>query len=294
MSKDALKPARKNSFWNMHLTTIISMSLVLFLIGLVGLLFFVVRDMTTTVKENMSMTLVLNDQTENGQIKRIENFLTNSGYAKTIQYISKDDALKEYIDAMGEDPQGFLGYNPLMASLEVNLNADYANTDSARVIEQKLKVFSSINKVSYQKDMMDFVNHNVKTVSLILLAIAAVLLFVSIALMNNTIRLMIYADRFLINTMKLVGATPWFIRRPYIKRSILNGFIASILAIIYLFAMLYFVQLRTGITLYFGQLTPIIIVSVGLIAIGIILVSILSYLAVGRYLRMTTNRMYLI
>jgi cell division transport system permease protein len=186
-----------------------------------------------------------------------------------------------------------LGYNPLKASIEIKLHAQYANNESVNVIESKLKAFEHISRVVYQKDMVSLVNDNVRKLSLILLGLAVILLFVSIALINITIRLSLYSDRFLINTMKLVGATPWFIRRPYIGSSMLNGLAASIISIVLLTGVVYFVHYEFGMPGTFIQPLTAIIVSSLVIFLGITLTAISSYFSVGRYLRMDVNDMYL-
>jgi len=285
---------RKYNFWNMHFTSTISMSLVLFLVGLVCLLLFVARDMSTYVKENINLSILLDDQIGQQDAVRIEKYLKDSHYAKSVEFVSKEAALKEHIASMGEDPQDFLGYNPLLASIEVKLNAEYANVESVALIESKLKSFEHINRVSYQKDMVSLVNENVKKLSIILLSIAGVLLFVSIVLINNTIRLTVYSNRFLINTMKLVGATPWFIRKPYINNSMLNGLVAAFIAILLLIGMVYFIQFEFGISGFVLQpLTAMIVASI-VILLGIMLTALSSYFAVGKYLKMNTNDMYFI
>ena len=278
----------------MHLTSTISISLVLFLIGLMCMLMLVARDMTTHLKENIKLSIILDDKIEADYVKRIERYLMASPYAKSVKYVSKEDALKEMIETLGEDPQGFLGYNPLLASLDVNLNAAYANSDSVSMIETKLKTFENINRVAYQRDVVNLVNDNVRKVSLILLGIAAILLFISIALINNTIRLAIYSNRFLISTMKLVGATSWFIRKPYVKRSIFNGFIAAILAIAYLAVLLYYVQNNIGFEELKISTQTVAIVSGVMLLTGIVITGLSSYFSVGRYVKMSTNDMYFI
>lgn len=285
---------KKYSFKNLHVTSTISMSLVLFLVGLVCMLLFVARDAGIYVKENINLSVVLDDQIDSSYAKRIENYLNNTPYARSVTYISKEDALKEHIAMMGEDPQDFLGYNPLLASLEVKLNAEYANNDSVSIIETKLKTFEHINRVAYQKDMVQLVNENVRRISIILLGLAAVLLFVSMVLINNTVRLSIYSNRFLINTMKLVGATSWFIRKPYIGKGIRNGFIASLLSILLLGGMLYFIQKEFGFNGELISTTTGILVILIVMVLGIALSAISSHFAVGRYLRMKTNDMYFI
>jgi len=285
---------RKPGFWKIHLTSTFSMSLVLFLVGLVFMLLFVARDMSTYVKENINLSVILDDKTTQPEEKRIEAYLTNSPYARSHEYISKDAALKDHISSLGENPQEFLGYNPLKASIEVKLHAQYANNDSVRMIESKLKAFENVNSIVYQKEMVGLVNDNVKKVSLVLLGLAAVLLFVSIALINNTIRLSLYSNRFLINTMKLVGATPWFIRRPYLIRSMLNGLIAAVLSILLLIGVVFFVQYQFGIPDMMIQAMNLISVSVIVLLLGLLLTAISSYFSVGRYLRMNSNDMHFI
>ena len=138
---------RKPGFLNIHVTSTISMSLVLFLVGLVFLLLFVARDMSTYVKENINLSIILDDQIGKPDEQRIEKYLTSSSYAKTVEYISKADALKDHISSLGENPQEFLGYNPLKASIEVKLHEVYANNDSVSMIESKLKSFAHINRI---------------------------------------------------------------------------------------------------------------------------------------------------
>jgi cell division transport system permease protein len=227
-------------------------------------------------------------------VKRIEDYLKASPYAKTVEYISKSDALKDHISSLGENPQEFLGYNPLKASIEVKLHALYANNDSVALVQSKLKTFEHINRVVYQKDMVSLVNDNVKKVSLILLGLAIVLLIVSIALINNTIRLSLYSNRFLINTMKLVGATPWFIRKPYMISSMINGLIASVISIFLLIGVIYFVQYEFVITGLLAHSLSFIIVGFIVILSGVILAGMSSYLAVGKYLKMQSNDMFFI
>jgi len=292
MSKNGKK--QKQSFWNMYLTSTISISLVLFLIGFTCMLLLAARDMTVHLKENIKLSVLLDDKIEADYMKRIERYLTASPYAKSVKYVSKDDALKELIETMGEDPQNFLGYNPLLASFEINLNAVYANSDSVTVIESKIKRFENINRIVYQRDVVNLVNDNVRKVSLILLGVATILLFISIALINNTIHLTIYSNRFLINTMKLVGATSWFIRKPYVKRSILSGFIAAILAIVYLAALVYYAQNNLGLEELKISTQTAAIVSGIIVLTGILITGLSSYLSIGRYVKMSTNDMYFV
>lgn len=293
MYKDPSK-LHKKPFSSIHFSSTFSMSLVLFLVGMVSLLLFVSRDMSKYVKENINLSVILDDQVNTQSVHRLEKYLLSSPFVKSVEFISKEEALKDHIESLGEDPQDFLGYNPLMSSIEVKLNAEYANPDSVTRIESKLKAFQHVNRIAYQKDMVNLVDDNINKLSIVLIAIALVLLIISIALINNTIRLTVYSNRFLINTMKLVGATRWFIRKPYIGRSILNGLLAAFISLILLVGMVYYIQTEFGLKeLVIEPLTAIsVIVIVSMV--GMIISAVSSYFAVGRFLKMSSNDMYCI
>ena len=254
----------------MHLTSTISISLVLFLIGLTCLLLLTAHDIGVNVKENIKLSILLDDSIEPDYTKRIERYLQAAPYTKSVEYISKDEALKELVATLGE-----------------------ASSDSINLIETKLKTFDYINQVAYQRDMANLVNDNVRRISAVLLGVAIVLLFISIALINNTIRLATYSNRFIINTMKLVGATPWFIRKPYIRRSIRNGVIAALLAIGYLAAMFYYAQHRWGFDLSIPPHTWGAVCAVIMLT-GMAITGASAYLSVGRYVKMSTNDLYFV
>lgn len=284
----------KNKFKNIHLTSTFSMSLVLFLVGLVSTMLFVAHDLGIQVKENINLSVILEDNISDTYRARVQKYIENAPFSKSVMYVSKEAALNEHIAAMGEDPQEFLGYNPLRASLEVKLKAVYANTDSVDVIESKLKAFDDINRVTYQRDMVNMVNENINKLSFLLLGLAIVLLIVSTALINNTVRLSIYANRFLINTMKLVGATSWFVRKPYIIKGVVNGIAASFVALIMLSIMLFYILRSFGMTLYVINPLTAFAVSTIVVVLGIVLTALSSYAAVGRYLKMNRNDMYFV
>jgi len=270
------------------------MSLVLFLVGLISLLLFVARDLSVYVKENINLSIVLEDEISNSYKQRIEKYLLDAPFAKSVVYVSKEDALKDHIASLGDDPKDFLGYNPLKASIEVKLKAIYANNDSVEHIEKKLSTFEHIDRIAYQKDLVSLVNDNVRKASLVLLGLAIVLLIVSVALINNTVRLGVYSNRFLINTMKLVGATNWFIRKPYLKNSMLNGFLAAIISLIMLYGMVYYILAEFGLSGFSLNPVTMIIVSMVVILSGIILTAVSTYFAVGKYLKMNSNDIYLV
>ena len=206
--------------------------------------------------------------------------------------IFKEQELQEHIQNLGDNPEDFLGFNPLLASLEVKLNEKDANADSVSVLEKKLSKYKEIQKVSYQKDMITMVNENIKKISIILLGIAAILMLISFALINNTVRLSIYSNRFLINNMKIIGTTKWFIRKPYIKRSVLNGVIAAVIALAFLTGLVFYFQSEFVLQAQMITRNTQLIVAGVVVVLGILLTNIKYYFAVGRYLRMRTNDMY--
>lgn len=269
------------------------MSLVLFLIGLVSLLLFVAHDMSNYVKENINLSIILDDNIAKEDVNRVDNYLKSAFYAKEVSYVSKEDALKEHIAALGDDPQDFLGFNPLKASLEVKLNADFANPDSVRMIESKLKAFQGIERVAYQKDLIGLVNDNVRRISIVLLGLALVLLIVAVALINNTVRLSVYSNRFLINTMQMVGATNWFIRKPYIRHSVINGAASAVVALFLLGAVVYYIMFEFGLSSMAFNAASGIWVAIIVLLSGMLLMAASTYLSIGRYLKMNTNDMYL-
>ena len=219
------------SYFDMQfITSSISTTLVLLLLGLVVFFVLAANNLSVYVRENINFSVLISDDMKETDILKLQKRLNNEPFVKETEYISKKQALKEQTEAMGTDPQEFLGYNPFTASIEIKLHSDYANSDSIAKIEKLIKRNTNIQDVLYQKDLIDAVNENIRNISLVLLALAVMLTFISFALINNTIRLAIYSKRFLIHTMKLVGASWGFIRRPFLKRNIWSGVLAAFIA----------------------------------------------------------------
>ncbi|MDR2498244.1 MAG: permease-like cell division protein FtsX [Tannerellaceae bacterium] len=288
------KKIKAISFFHSRLISIVSIALVLFLLGLIFLIALMGNRLSDYVKENISFSVMLKDDMREAEIKRIQSTLDNMRFTRETEYISKEQAAQELKAELGEDPVLFLGDNPYQASIEVRLRPEYANPDSMQVIERKVRGYASVSEVLYRKDMMQIVNDNMRQLSLALLALAVVLMAISFVLIGNTIRLLIYSKRFLIHTMQLVGATAGFICRPFITHNIVNGIIASFLAIIMLISTLYYIQ---------GELTDIVkMLNVGTLAMvcatvflmGIILTLLTTIMAVNKYLRMDIDKMYYI
>lgn len=282
------------SFFNSRLTSIISIALLLFLLGVILLLGLIGDRLSTFVRENMSFSIVLKDNVSDVDISKIRHDLESEPFIKSLEYISKEQAAHELEQELGENPATFLGFNPLQASLEVKLHSAYANQDSLKLVEKKIRKYTSVQDLLYRKDMMNIVNSNMKRIGLVLLCLAAVLMIISFMLINNTIRLLIYSKRFLIHTMKLVGATSGFIRRPFVKYNLVSGFIAGLLAILLLAGSLYVLQ---GELNGFSELLDyqsLGIVFGAILVIGLLISAIATFFAVNKYLRMNDDKLYYI
>jgi cell division transport system permease protein len=285
---------QKKLFFNLHFISTISIAFVLFLIGLISLLIIIGNDMSNYIKENVNMSVVLQDSIAPVKLQAIQNMIQATPGVKSYNYISKEKALQDHIRDLGENPADFLGYNPLLASFEVKLTSVYANTDSVAHIEKRLKQYAGVKQVIYQKDIIRLVNDNIKTTGYFLIGIAAILIFISIVLLNNTIRLSIYSKRFVINTMRLVGARAWFIRRVFVWRYLLNGLIAAVIALILLGVSVYYVQIALGTNFDLYHLRIALMVSGVVILFGLFISFLAALFAVNRYIRMQANDMYYI
>ncbi len=275
-----------------YITTVISISLVLFVIGLVGLLILNAHKISQHVKENIELTIFLNDDVKEVEMIRFENILKTSDFVRQTAFVSKDSAARELTQEIGEDFVSFLGYNPLSPSIEVKLKADYANIDSIAKIEKKLAKYSLVKEVSYQKSLIETINQNVKKISIILLVFCGLLFIISLSLINNTIRLSVYARRFLIKTMELVGATRSFVRAPFIIKSLCHALYSIIIAYILLGGVIYMINEHVQELEIMCELDTIAILYAGIMIIGFLIVWISNFFAVNRYLRMKGNELY--
>ena len=284
-----------SSFIDMQfVTSTISTMLVLLLLVLVVFFVLSANNLSIYVKENISFSLLISDDMHESAILQYQKKLNDEPFVKATTYISKKQALKEQTEAMGTDPKEFLGYNPFTASIEIKLNSDYANSDSIAKIEKKLKKNSNILEVKYPQELMDAVNDNIKKISIVLLSLAGLLTLISFALINNTIRLAIYSKRFLIHTMKLVGANWGFIRRPFLRRNIWSGIIAGLMADGILMGTAY--TLVTYEPELIRIITPevMLIVSASVLLFGIIITFLCAYASINKYLRMKASTLYYI
>ena len=283
---------RKHRFRNSYLTSAVSVTLVLCLIGLECVLLLSAGALVTRMRENMTVTAVLTQDVDSAQCARLETILAGSGHCSRFTYISEQQALEEHIRSLGEDPSKFLGYNPLSASYEIHPTDAYSAPDSLAQLAASLEALPYVTEVLYPRDLADIMSSNVHEFSLILLVVALALLLVSMVLIVNTIRLQIYAKRFIINTMTLVGATSWVTRRPFVGRNLLMGFLSGLAALAILSGMVYYVEIKMGILLFPLTWQNIAFVSAVVLCSGLLITLFASLIATGRYIRMDNNSLY--
>jgi cell division transport system permease protein len=283
---------KRRSLFTVYSTATLSVALVLFLVGLECLLLLSAHELMRHVRENVVLSVVLKDDCTTDEVARVDRLLKSASYCLDYRYISRDVALQEHIANLGEDPQKFLGYNPLTDSYEIRLRATYAQSDSIVKIERGLLGMPFVDKVFYQQDVVKVLDKNLSEIALILLVVAMALLLIALVLISNTIQLQVYSKRFLINTMRLVGATPWVIKWPLIRRNVRMGIEASLLALLLLSATYYYCQTRLGVVLFPLIWQNIAFVTIMVFATGLIITFFASLAATNRYIRMKTSKMY--
>ncbi|MCK5537283.1 MAG: permease-like cell division protein FtsX [Bacteroidales bacterium] len=272
-----------------YITTIISVSLVLFMIGLVGLLWINAHRISNHVKENIGFSIILQRDVKQVDILRLQKELDASSFSKSTKFVDAETAAHELKNELGEDFVDFIGYNPLLASIDVKLNAKYANLDSMRGIKYHLLNYSQVQDVYYQKSLVDLVNKNVKRISVFLILFSIIFILIAYGLISNTVRLSVYAQRFLINTKKLVGATKTFIRQPFLVNSIVSGVIGAGIAMFFLIIVVTAIQKEFHTIVKVSDFGLLLL---ALMIIGAAITGISSYFAVNKYLNLRRDDLY--
>ena len=279
---------------NAKITSIVSVTLVLLLMGLTVLTFFMGNGISSYMKENMSFSVMLSEDVSDAEISNLRKNLDGMPFVKSSLFISKEEAKEQLIEDLGEDPEELLGFNPATDCIEIYLHSNYANSDSLIFVSQQIKAQTNVDDLLYRQEALDMVNDNLTKISTILLGLSLVLLFISFTLIRNTIRLSIYAKRFIINTMRLVGATNGFIRKPFVIRNIVDGVIAALLANVLIMGLLYYLSQQYADLRSVLQTNDMIYVFASVVVLGIAITYISTIFAVNHYLRMKTNHLYYI
>jgi cell division transport system permease protein len=284
--------ASKAKLRSSYLTLVISVSLVLFLLGILGLVLINAKELSDYFRESLSFSVWLKDDTKEADIRMLQKDLDAKHYVKSTEYISKDEAAEKMKEELGEDFISFLGDNPLPSSIDVYLISSYTVPDSVSKIEKYILQYPFVKEVLIPESLLFLINENVKKISLFLLVISSFLLLISLTIINNTIRLSIYSKRFLIRTMQLVGATRAFIRKPFVVQSAFHGFLAALIAIMLLLALLYLIEKEFFMLFTFQNTELVILLGTVIIFIGILINMISTWFSVNRYLSISEDKLY--
>ncbi len=290
MGKKKRKAGRRISL--QAVTLCISTAMVLILLGMVVFSVLTAQNLSAYVKENLTLTMVLDENVTNPEAKQLLRELSNLPYVNKVTYISKEQVLKEQTQAMGTDPSEFIGVNPFVGSMELQFKAQYANNDSLKWISKQLKTNNKVTDITYPQDLVESVNSKLQRINIVLLVLACLLLFVSFSLINNTVRLGMYARRFTIHTMKLVGASWGFIRAPFVRNAVAMGFLASLLAEGVLAGGLYELYLYEPDILAVLTIENILIMGGAVLLFGLLITLVCSWFSVNKYLRMKAGDLY--
>ncbi len=290
--KQAQEKHIKRKLRTSSLSTMLSISLVLLMLGSMGFIYINTNRLTNYIKENVGVSLILKDNIKKVDRFQLQKNLDASPWVKNSRFISKDDAAKILESDLGENFISFLGFNPLSASIEVFLNAEYASEQNFIALEKEIERNEIIKEIIIQKDLIDSINSNVRKLSLILVSFCVLLLIVAIALINNTIRLTVYSKRFIIRTMKLVGATNSFVRKPFLKSGLIQGVYSGLIGVILLISVLFSLHKEMPELLVLHDMYTIVLIFVGILLFGVLMSVIVTNIAVGKYLKMNENDLY--
>ena len=275
-----------------YIYSIIGISLVLFLLGTIGWLAINGRSLSRYFKEQVELQVILHDNTRDEKTKELELMLQKQPFVSKAVVVTKEDAAKQMTQEMGEDFMQLLDVNPLYTSVKINLHSEYVNTDSINKIKQFLMQSNIVREVSYEKVVVDKMNANFRKVGIVLGVIAFILFIAVIIIIDNTVRLAMFSNRLLIKTMQMVGATRWFIARPFDKRAILTGLLSGLIAIAGLFLLMYFagsVLTELNAIRDYASLTVLVII---ILVLGILISVLSTHRSVVKYLKLKLDDLY--
>jgi len=275
-----------------YFSVVLSIFLVLFLLGILGLFVINSKRLSDNFKEEIAMTVFFKTEAADSTITAFTNELKTAAFARSFEYVSKEAAAKKHMKVIGEDFMQFLGVNPLQNSFDIHLKADYVTNEGIAKIENRLRKNEMIADIVYDKQLVTLVNDNIKNISMWILIISCVFAFVSVLLINSSLRLSIFANRFIIKTMQMVGATKSFIRKPFIQRSVYLGVIGSALAILALIGVLTYIEVNFPNLGILGDKIAIFAVLGGVLVLGVVITYISTYFATQRFLNLRTDDLY--
>ncbi len=283
---------QKRRLISSYFSVVISISLVLFLLGMLGLLVLNTKKVADHFKEQIALTVYLKDNAKEVEIEQLKKSLAMAEYTKSTNYVSKEEAAEAHSEEIGEDFMDFLGYNPLQNSIDVYMNADFVSSDQVDKIAADLTTKNFVDEVVYDKPLIALLNDNVKKISLWILIASSMFTFIAVLLINSSIRLAVYSKRFIIKTMQMVGATKGFIRKPFIWQSVKLGLIGAVLALIGMAAVLYYLNNSFTELNLLGDVKMLFILFAGIFLMGIVITWISTYFATSRFLNLKTDELY--
>ena len=273
-------------------SVIISLSLVLFVLGLLSLFLINAQRLTNYVKENIGFSIMIKENIKEIELIEFNKILDGESFTKSTEFVSKEEATKDLENELGQDFVSFLGFNPIMASIDVKLNSNYANNDSLNNISRELQKSKIVHEIYYQKNLIEKLNNNIRKISFVLLVFSLILFFISFALINNTIRLSVYSKRFIIRTMSLVGAESQFIQKPFLINGVYQGLYSAIFAVFLLIGSIQLIQKETANILNINDLQIIGIVFIVLFCSGVIISVASTFFAVRRFIYSNEGELY--
>jgi cell division transport system permease protein len=287
------KPKKiKKRIFSSWFTSMVSISLVLTMLGTLGLILINAGRLAEYVREKIGFTVVLQDNMNEVDVIRFQKMLNATDYVKSTRYIDKEAAAKELTQQLGEDFTGFLGYNPLFASIDVKLYAQYTHADSLLIIEKMFSEYPEVKEVYYQKNLVSVINQNVSKISLLLLILSALLAFIFVALINNTIRISIYSQRFSINTMQMVGASNSFIRKPFLQQSLYWGVYGALVASVVVLGTFYTYKKELTGVISPDDISTAVFVFALVVVLGMLISYLSTMLAVNKYLKLKFDELF--
>ncbi len=287
------KPKRlKKRIFSSWITSMVSITLVLIMLGTLGLILINAGRLSDYMREKIGFTLILHDDIKEVDVSRLQKTLSTTPYVKSTRYVDKETAARELTEDLGEDFTGFLGYNPLFASIEVKLFAPYTTADSLRMIEEKFLEYPQVKEVTYQKNLVSVINQNVRKISVILLIISGLMTFIFVTLINNTIRISVYSQRFSINTMQMVGAGNSFIRKPFLQRSLYWGAYGALTANIVILSVFYTYKKELTGNISSDDLFVLAIVFALVIVLGMLISFFSTWFAVNKFLKLKFDELF--
>ncbi len=282
----------KTKLRSSYLTLVVSVSLVLFLLGVLGLVLINAKELSDYFRESLSFSVMLDDDAKEADIRMLQKDLDGKLYVKSTEYVSKEEAAAKMKDDLGEDFINFLGDNPLPPSIDVYLYANFTSPDSVAKIEKYVLEYPFVKEVYYQESLLFLINENVRKISFFLLVISSFLFLIALTIINNTIRLSVYSKRFIIRTMQIVGATRSFIRRPFLIQSAFHGLMAALLAMGLLMGLLYLFEREFLMMFTLESTNLLILLGISLIVIGVLINIISTFFSVNRYLSISEDKLY--